>query len=381
MPIKTYITLLLGSILFISCNPESPATTEKPKLADPDALPATVALFERMTALMDRGIMLGHQDALAYGHNWYDEPNRSDIHDVTGKYPAVVGWEIGHIEIGSGYNLDSIYFDNMKRYIREAHERGSINTISWHGDNIATGGTSWDCGQDTVVSSILPGGINHEKYLLWLDRVAAFLLDLKDSEGELIPVMFRIYHEQTGSWFWWGAKQCTTEEYIALWRMTVTYLRDHCRVHNLLYSYSPSQVNSPEEYLERYPGNDYVDVVGFDCYAYGEGETFSEEKLAEVMGKYLQTLQYNLDIVCRFAEKNGKIPALSETGAEQFPYPGTFSEVIYQAIKDYRISYILFWRNAFNRPSHYYVPFEGNGIADDFRKFVSFENILTTDEL
>ena len=52
---------------------------------------------------------------------------------ITGDYPAVNGWEIGHIEIDAPYNLDSVYFTDMKRLIGEVHERGGINTISWHG--------------------------------------------------------------------------------------------------------------------------------------------------------------------------------------------------------------------------------------------------------
>lgn len=56
--------------------------------------------------------------------------------------------------------------------------------------------------------------------------------------------------------------------------MTVDYLRDSCGLHNVLYAYSPdrSRIDMSSEstceagYLYAYPGDDYVDVLGFDDY-------------------------------------------------------------------------------------------------------------------
>ena len=63
--------------------------------------------------------MFGHQDDLAYGVGWKYEKGRSDIKDVTGDYPAVYGWELGHLEIDSPYNLDSVPFNTMQQLIRD----------------------------------------------------------------------------------------------------------------------------------------------------------------------------------------------------------------------------------------------------------------------
>ncbi|MDR2057390.1 MAG: glycoside hydrolase family 26 protein [Dysgonamonadaceae bacterium] len=344
--------------------------------ADRNATPETRALHSRLLRLLDKGIMLGHQDGLAYGHNWYNEPNRSDIHDVTGKYPAVNGWDIGHIERGREYNLDSIYFENMKRYMQEGHNRGSINTVSWHSDNIVTGRNAWDCTRNDVVKSVLPGGENHAKYLGWLDRIADFFLDLKDDEGNSLPIIFRMFHEHSGDWFWWGSKQSTPEEYKQLWITTVKYLRDTRNVHNLLYAFSPSETKNISEYMERYPGDDYVDIVGFDCYANGENEKQQPKKIFQQIEKYKKNLKINLDIITAYAEKSGKIPAITETGMEKIPYSEYFTDAVYNTIKDYKIAYILFWRNAYNRPSHFYVPYPGSPGEADFRTFSALPKIL-----
>jgi mannan endo-1,4-beta-mannosidase len=342
-------------------------------IVDDKATAATKALFVNLKRQLGKGIMVGHQDDAAYGHNWYGKNGASDVKSVSGDYPAVNGWELGHIEIDAEYNLDSIYFGDMKRLIREVYERGGVNTISWHGDNIATGNTAWDCSQDTVVKSILPGGKNHKKFLIYLDKLASFFFDLKDKNGEAIPVIFRMYHEHTGSWFWWGAKQCTPEEYNELYRMTVRYLRDVKGVHNLLYAFSPTEVTTEEEYLQRYPGDEWVDIVGFDTYAFG-----SAPGNIEIYQKRMKT---GLSIVTEYAKRTGKIAIMAETGMESIKVNNYFTNVLLPVLKSQKISYVLFWRNAFNRPEHFYVPFEGHPAEKDFRKFTKTSGILLNKEI
>jgi mannan endo-1,4-beta-mannosidase len=343
---------------------------------DKKATPETVDLYNRLFRLLDKGIMVGHQDDLAYGHDWYREAGRSDVKDVTGDYPAVTGWELGHVELGAEINLDSVWFSDMKRYVKETHARGGITTFSWHGDNIVTGNTAWDCAQDSVVRTILPGGSNHVQFLTWLDKLADFFFDLQDNEGNSIPVVFRMYHEHSGAWFWWGSEQCTPEEYKQLWRMTVEYLRDTKNIHHLLYAYSPSETTDEAHYLERYPGDDYVDMVAFDCYASGGID-------AESLSNYREKMRHNLDIVTRYAQQAHKIPTIGETGMESIPDTTYFTQTVYPVIKDYKISWILFWRNAWesDRREHFYAPFKEHFSAPDFNAFIGYENILMGKEI
>ena len=344
-----------------------------PTLVDMHATAKTQALFHCMMTNLGKGIMVAHQDDAAYGHTWYGKAGGSDVKEVTGDYPAIAGWELGHLEIGSPYNLDSVYFTDMKRLIREVYDRGGINTISWHGDNIVTGKNAWDCGQDSVVRSILPGGNNHTKFLTWLDRLSVFFQDLEDEKGELIPVIFRMFHEHTGSWFWWGAKQCTPDEYNELYRMTVKYLRDTKHVHNLLYAFSPADVTTEQEYLLRYPGDDWVDILGFDTYAFGTGR--------KDIDLYKQKMTAGLSIVTKYAAKTGKIPVMAETGMEGIKLTDYFTGVLLPIIKPFKIGYVLFWRNAFNNPNHFYVPYAGHASAADFKKFTDTPGIILNKEI
>ena len=57
-------------------------------------------LLERLDTLRQKGIMFGHQDDPMYGLTWAYQPDSSDVKNVCGDYPAVMGFELGGIEMG-----------------------------------------------------------------------------------------------------------------------------------------------------------------------------------------------------------------------------------------------------------------------------------------
>lgn len=100
-------------------------------------------LIERLQRLQKRGIMYGHQDDTFYGLTWEWDEDRSDTYALCGDYPAVMGFDLGGIEMGDEKNLDSVPFTRMRREIIRHHERGGIVTISWHPRNPMLGTTAW----------------------------------------------------------------------------------------------------------------------------------------------------------------------------------------------------------------------------------------------
>ena len=329
-------------------------------IIDPEATQETKALFYNLRELSKSRLLFGHQDSTAYGVGWFAEDGRSDVKSVTGSYPAVYGWDIGHL--GSKKNLDGVEFSRLKRLIREAYGRGGINTISWHMRNPVTGRGYLDRrGQANAVPNVIPGGSHHEELKRRLDVFVEFLGELKDKKGRAIPIIFRPWHENNQRRFWWAVRG-DGRDFIKLWRFTVEYLRDTRGVHNLLYAYTPlargsekSSFTAPES---GYPGDVYVDIIGIDNYS-GQG----------------QSVAASARLVVEVAEPRGKIAALTEVG----PGGGLgsshpthfFTKHLLEPLKGDgvagRIAYALVWRNS--RKGHFWVPFAGHPDEADFRKF------------
>ena len=263
-----------------------PAAVAQELPCDKMASAETINLYNNLKKNIAKGFMFGHQDDLAYGVNWKYVDGNSDIKEVTGEYPAVYGWELGHLELDSLANLDGVPFDKMKKFIAAGYERGGVITISWHFTNALTGKSAWDATPGTV-AAILPGGVKHDLFTSWLDKLAAFMHDLKGKKGEAIPVIFRPFHELNGSWFWWGKKLCTPEEIKALYQFTASYLRDTKQVHNLLYAFNTDRFKDAAAYLERFPGNEWVDIIGFDIYQRNK----DNEQFIRDMDKSLSVLE------------------------------------------------------------------------------------------
>lgn len=326
-------------------------------MVDAAATEETRALYSNLFGVTDRGVMFGHQDDTVYGVGWSYEEGRSDVKSVAGDYPAVYGWELGGLELGWEANIDQVPFGTMKRHIEDAYARGGVNTISWHPHNPESGLTAWDGHTTTAVAGILPGGENHAKYLMWLDRVAAFLGSLEGAGGEPVPVIWRMFHEHTATGFWWASWQCTPAEYIALWQFTVGYLRDEKGLHNLIYCYSPDIIRDRDHYLERWPGDEWVDMLGLDAYHRQDEWDF------------LSGADRMLSVLTELGAEKGKPTAFTETGLEAIPDPHWWTGQLLPVIGDKPLSYVLVWRNAYQRPNHWFAPYPGSVSAEDFVEF------------
>lgn len=323
----------------------------------------TETLLANLKKVSVRGFMFGHHDDTNYGIGWEGDEGRSDVKSVCGDYPAVISFDLGHIELGDTASLDNVPFSKIRKEILNQYKRGGLSSLSWHLRNPKTGGDSWDVSDTTVVKSILPGGENHEKFAGWLNRLSAFVNSLQTQDGVKVPVLFRPWHEHTGSWFWWGEKLCTPAEYKQLWRMTVDALRDN-GVDNALYAYSPgNEPRDTAQYLKRYSGDDLVDVIGFDTYQSDRDS-------------YIAHLENSLAIIDSIGKAHDKVIAITETGYEGIPDAKWWTGTLLPAIEKYPIAYVLVWRNARERVTHFYAPYPGQASADDFVNFYNHPKTL-----
>jgi len=326
----------------------------------------TQQLYDKLLNVQGEGVYFGMHDATGYGVGWNNDNDRSDIESVTGDYPAFAGW-------GADYGITQIArgegFEDARYKIKLFHDMGGFNTIEWHAQNPYGGNYSWGNHPDqtkNVVEAILPGGEKHQEFLIQLDNLAAFFNTLIDDDGKKIPIILRPWHEHTGGWFWWGKGNCSEAQYIQLWQFTVNYLFDDKGVNNLLYAYSPDKIDSREEYLYGYPGDEYIDVLGLDNYG-------DLRQYATNMPRFVNMLE----ILVSLANEKNKPAALTETGAftidgqATMPEDDWFTEKLLTGIMSNeitrQISYAMVWRN--ESTSQFHAPYPGHSSVPDFIDF------------
>jgi len=351
-----------------------PLTTQNAAtfMVDANATKETVALFYNLKRLAKTKTAIGQQDA--FNSFYQDAGGDSDIKKNTGYDPAVLGSDFMFITDKNNNNqADNWFYQQEQKIISDvkaAYAKGIINTFSWHlrepnkEDSFYAADMTAEQ-KAAAFKSILPGGANNEWYKKKLDKIASVILNLKGSNGELIPVIFRPFHEFDGSWFWWGASFCTPEEYKQAFQFTVDYLKNTKGVHNILYAFSPDNSYTTEaNYLSRYPGDKYVDIIGMDNYGdfNNQGQTGSDKANTK------------LKILSDYAKAKVKIAALTETGyrvtSTTPAITDWFSTLLYNALtkNDIQISYVMFWNN---NKDGYYVPTGSVSNAADFKTYSS----------
>ncbi|MDR0412383.1 MAG: glycoside hydrolase family 26 protein [Dysgonamonadaceae bacterium] len=345
-------------------------------MVDKNATIETVALYDNLDKLSNSHILFGHQAATEYGRGWYGDKDRSDVKDATGSHPAVVGHDFQNFTYAVQEET-SIKEEQLRLagLISEQYNRGGVITIAWHFPNPVAGDSFyWDDESVPAVSEIIPGGAYHERYKEILGRVGDFAHLVKGAKGEAVPMIFRPYHEFDGSWFWWGAEHASPADFIQLWQFTVSYLRDSLHVHNFIYAFSPDcKYNTEEEYLEKYPGDEWVDLVGVDNYHdFGRDADGS----LDAGGKKLQ-------IVSDYAEKHKKLAAFTETGLESIPDTTWWTNTLLKTLKESNIkmTYVLVWRNDSQSETHYYASPAGHPSHADFVEFYNDPYTLFSNDL
>ena len=335
--------------------PTPPDETVTLTLADPSATPETKALYANLWALREKGWMFGHHDDLMYGRKWYGTEGGSDTKAVCGDYPAVYGLDLSTF---MDDRVDTEADENALRLklMKEAYDRGMVILACLHLNNPLTGGDAWSNTDKTVVAKILTDGSETQvKFNLWLDRLAALAKGLKGSDGKLIPIIMRPFHEHTQSWSWWGST-CTTEaEFVGLWKYFVDYMKKS-GVHSFIYAISPQmdkqQVES--DFLYRWPGDEYVDFIGMDCYQGINNNVFVN----------------NLKVLTKLSADKKKPAGVTETGVEGLKNPDYWINNIAAPMAGRKMSLLVTWRNKYDpmeQGSHYFSVFPGHVSEESFK--------------
>ncbi|MDR0524459.1 MAG: CIA30 family protein [Spirochaetaceae bacterium] len=357
-------------------------------LVDGRAAPEAVHLYAYLAGVgKTNSVIFGHQNDVHHKRGaFYKGASNSDTKDMTGSLAGIVGLDslslIGDEYPGILKNPESDPVRGSAKLCVDAAKEGAIISLSCHMPNFdevknkPKKGKTWDFSGYTVgnlggdgMRRILPEGDLNEVFTAYLDIIADFA---KQLEAEGVPVLFRPFHENNGSWFWWGASSSSEEGYKNVFRYTVEYLRDIKNVHNFLYVYSPNgPFSSVEEYESRYPGDAFIDVIAFDMY----------HDNAREQDNWIDTFTATIKLVDQIAQKRGKVSAVSETGMQildgHIPLadgkrPDWFTEVL-DAVAPSNMAYFLVWAD-FAGGTNYYMPYKtapdrGHPLVDPFIDF------------
>jgi arylsulfatase A-like enzyme len=327
---------------------------------DPLASPETVTLFQNLKQMAPDYLIYGQHHAYFLGDYVDETGNTSDMKVITGSHPGVVGFDFGRSSKWS----PTVTNTSFHRQTVEAFKRGNVITYSWHADNPVTGGNYNDTDGNPVQRILTIGDPIRTEWIQRLDDISDYLLNL-EVNGRPIPVIFRPYHENSGSWFWWGADHCTPAEFKELWQFTYQYIVETRGVRNLLWAYSPSRPASIADYLERYPGDSLVDIIGFDFYGDADGDP-----------DFISNLLNSAVVVTTLAAERGKVAACTESG-EQGGFANTalidwFSRVWLQPLStDWNarnLAYLMTW----NSPD--WSTFENGTNGHLYADFIQFFN-------
>lgn len=302
---STRAGVVAGVTLALAC--AASAAIDPP--VSPNAHREVAALLRVLESVSERYILSGQQE-LGWDNARVDE-DIAFIERETGQLPVVRGLDYGDYLRDPGAPAR---YHATERAIAWA-KRGGIVTFSLHlpmdlgapagNPQFYTPGVHGNPGTTfDLRQAVIDGTPENRELIAKMDVVAAELMRLRDAG---VVVIWRPFHECGGTWFWWSAHG--PEPYRRLWRLMFDrYTRMH-GLENLIWCYNP--IDSEEIMRNWYPGDDVVDLIGFDVYP-------KPARLLGLVGQRHPT--YAGDYQALRAFRNGrKVVALTENG--QIPDP------------------------------------------------------------
>ena len=322
----------------------------------------------------------------AYTNNFYYGSHNywSQIEEQTGKKVLLHFLDIN--EVVGTYQLPTFYKRNRvmrKKQIIELYQTyGTITVFSWHIENPYTpldwkdpkyGRAAYrfrytykeypqehryviheilnnegdSCGFVNNNNSTERIGYHNPRawYDSMLSQLSSFLKELKTDDGKPIPVVIRPLHECEDDWQWWGRGSVSPSDFIEFYRYTEKTIKKLSGLHNLIFAWSPDRywdnigVEDEKDYMLRYPGDEYVDMIGFDDYSIGINTNMEAAKHETI--RKIQLVTYE-------AEKREKACGLFETGLfGGNKNPDAFYDILYEIMKTdgCRFGFVNIWGN------------------------------------
>lgn len=173
------------------------------------------------------------------------------INKKTGKWVGLVGAEY--------HNGPEVNYENPNQLFETYWNQGGFCQLYLIMTNPSQP-TSFNGGGKCDIKSVLnPNHVNNKYFFNELDKVATGLQELQ-KKG--VVVFLNPFAEANADWFWWGGGD--PADFIALYRNVYDYLVTKKGLDNLIFIYEPTC--SYTTALEYYPGDKYVDIIGFSLF-------------------------------------------------------------------------------------------------------------------
>jgi mannan endo-1,4-beta-mannosidase len=188
------------------------------------------------------------------------------IHEKTGKWLPMI-----HVSYGDPVVRHPVHPGDLKEVNRHAiawWKAGGLVHIHINPANPWVGKSHTELAHRERIGELLvPGSESNKRWLEKLDAYAALLTELRDAG---VVVLWRPLHEMNFNkcyWYDWGATR-SGEVYKDLWRHMFYYFTYEKKLDNLVWVWSAAGTASwggPDP-MSMYPGDDYVDMVGYSQY-------------------------------------------------------------------------------------------------------------------
>jgi mannan endo-1,4-beta-mannosidase len=190
------------------------------------------------------------------------------LHDISGQWVGLIGADYCAGWIKSDDPLEStMYYKEVNRGLIDYWNAGGLVIITLHQFDprqLHKGGgyhkfLDWPRKKRLDISRLYTSGTEENaNFLVIMDRWAEGLQELEDHG---VVVLWRPYNESTNSRKWWCLQPA--DQFKALYRYTFNYLTHDKGLDNLLWVYDGKPWGKNELTLSHYPGDEYVDIVGY----------------------------------------------------------------------------------------------------------------------
>lgn len=327
---RKHLSIIAAALVIASCGGNQHKADDP--LADSGRTQRTENLLSNLKIWGDSTVYLfGHQDDTILGIGWNDEQNdststkqRSDIKSICNDAPALVAFDITGIEKSNQQTADGIALDKIRQEVIDAYNENGIISLSLTMSSDKT-----------------------------VEPLAAFLNSLETPYGVRVPVLLRLRGKQSKE----------------LWQALAEGLEDE-DVTNALLVYAPTvdSLTTEQKYLEQYPGDDIIDVLGISYYCDApEGDT-------TLVANYAAQLNRQLTMLAAIGKQHGKPIAVAETGYNGIKTDDWWTHTLATVLEKHPISYVLLWRN--ERPDNFFVPYPGHMSTSDFVRFYNLPATL-----